>query len=167
MDIEITNLEVKLKDRPKSKEYFLIESPKLCVNRSKGTISGRFRNKPHISLQTESFNINLSDVNFWFGREHGDDNMTAIDDKLSLLKKTFNIDVEYKKLSYSEVIEKIDTKDCDKAAQINIEFGPLLLILPQSIYTYMLRCSDLNTTYTDDLREEYHFIKWLGINEYY
>ena len=109
----------------------------------------------------------MSDVNFWFGREQGDDNMTAIDDKLSLLKQTFSIDVEYKKLSYSEVIEKIDARECDKAAQINIRIDPLLLILPQSIYTYMLRCADLNTAYTDDLREEYHFIKWLGIDEYY
>ena len=93
--------------------------------------------------------------------------MTAIDEKLSLLKQTFNLFVEYKKISYSEVIEKIDNKDCDKAAQINIKFDPLLLILPQSIYTYMLRCADLNTAYTDNLREEYHFIKWLGIDEYY
>ena len=50
MDIEITNLEIKLKDRPNSKEYFLIASPKVVVNKTKGTIAGRFRNKPNITL---------------------------------------------------------------------------------------------------------------------
>ena len=167
MDIEISNFEMKLKDRPKSKEYLLIASPKVCVNRSKGSISGRFKNKPNVAINTESINTNMADVNFYFGREEGDENMTAIDEKLSLLKQTFSIDVEYKKLSYSEVIEKIDTRECDKAGEINIQIDPMLLILPQSIYTYMLRCADLNTAYTDDLREEYHFIKWLGIDEYY
>ena len=63
----------------------------------------------------------LSDVNFWFGREQGEENMTAIDEKLSLLKQTFNLFVEYKKISYSEVIEKIDNKDksCQNRGKIS------------------------------------------------
>ena len=107
---------MKLKDRPNSREYFLISSPRLCVDRAKGTIKGRFTKKPEIEVQTESINTHMSDVNFWFGREQSEDNLTASDDKLSLLKQPFNLFVEYKKISYSEVIEKIDTKDCDKAA---------------------------------------------------
>jgi hypothetical protein len=69
MDIEITNFELKLKDRPKSKEYLLIASPKLCVSKAVGRDAGRFKNKPNLSLQTESINTTMSDVNFYFGRE--------------------------------------------------------------------------------------------------
>ena len=69
MDIEIKNFEMKLKDRPHSMEYFLLASPKLTVEKAKGSIKGRFTKKPEIEVQTESINTNMSEVNFWFGRE--------------------------------------------------------------------------------------------------
>ena len=50
MDIEILNFEMKLKDRPHSKEYFLLAAPRLCVDRQKGTIKGRFTKKPEIEV---------------------------------------------------------------------------------------------------------------------
>ena len=63
-------------------------------------------------------------------------------------------------LSFSEVIEKIDKRDLDKSGSIRITFDPVLLLLPQQIYTYILRCSDLNFTYTDKLQDEFMFSKW-------
>ena len=70
-------------------------------------------------------------------------------------------------MSGSEVIAKIDPREIDKAARVNLIFTPIELIWPQSIYTYMLRCADLNFSYTDGLTEEYFFIKWLDMSEHY
>ena len=89
------------------------------------------------------------------------------DARLSLLKKPFAVSVEYKKMSGSDVIAKIDPREIDKAARVNLVFTPIELIWPQSIYTYMLRCADLNFSYTDGLMEEYYFIKWLDMSEHY
>lgn len=55
----------------------------------------------------------------------------------------------------------------DKAARVNLKFSPIELIWPQSIYTYMLRCGDLNFAYTDGMQEEYYFIKWIEMSEHY
>jgi hypothetical protein len=51
----------------------------------------------------------------------------------------------------SDVIEKINLRDLDKSGSIEISFDPVLLVLPQQIYTYILRCSDLNFNYSDKL----------------
>jgi len=58
------------------------------------------------------------------------------------------------------VIEKIDMRDLDKSTSISIYFEPVLLVLTQHIYTYILRCSDLNFTYSDQLHDEFFFAKW-------
>lgn len=55
----------------------------------------------------------------------------------------------------------------DKAAHVNLTFTPIELIWPQSIYTYMLQCGDLNFGYSDGLVEQYFFIKWLDMSEHY
>lgn len=75
--------------------------------------------------------------------------------------------IEYKKLSGSTVIQKISALAMDKAGRVNLSFTPIELIWPQSIYTYMLRCADLNFSYTDGFLEEYFFIKWYSMDEHY
>jgi len=37
----------------------------------------------------------------------------------------------------------------DKSTNVSIEFDPLKLVLPQAVYTFMLRCNDLNFMWTD------------------
>ena len=63
-------------------------------------------------------------------------------------------------MCWSDVIEKINPRDLDKSPNYTINFDPLLFVLPQQIYTYILRCSDLNFMYTDLLDDEFHFAKW-------
>jgi hypothetical protein len=79
MDIVITNLQLKMKDRPQKKEYMLIESRRVIVNKKVGNIMGRFLKKPNISLQTESIITVVKDVNFWFGQEKNMNDLTAKD----------------------------------------------------------------------------------------
>lgn len=38
MDVEISNFEMKIKDRPGSKDYLLFEIPKIACHRTKGTM---------------------------------------------------------------------------------------------------------------------------------
>ena len=67
-----------------------------------------------------------------------------------MLKKPFDIEVEFKKLAYSEILNKFDKKELDMSPIINLTFQPIQLVLPQSIYTFMLRMVDLNMGYTDE-----------------
>ena len=156
-----------IKDRPRSKDYLLFEIPLITCERTKGTMDGLIPRKPKLELQAESIWTKCPEVKFWFGRECGDGDLTVQDSRLSLLKESFAITVEYKKLSGSEVIAKISPLEMDKAARVNLTFTPIELIWPQSIYTYMLRCADLNFSFSDGLVEEYFFIKWLDISEHY
>ena len=88
-------------------------------------------------------------------------------DRLSLLKKTFNVSVAYDYVQYSEVLEKLDIKLWDKSTDVAINFDPVMMVLPQAVYTYILRCSDLNFTWTDRLAKEFYCVKWVHMDDYY
>ena len=52
----------------------------------------------------------------------------------------------------------IDSHELDKSFLVNIGFTPHLhLMLREDIYTFILRCVDLNFAYTDYLDEKYNF----------
>jgi len=55
----------------------------------------------------------------------------------------------------------------DKSSHVNIQIEPVMLVLPQAVYTYILRCSDLNFAWTDQMQNEFYFIKWKHISEHY
>ena len=130
MDVKIMNFEMKVKDRPSSKDYLLFEIPLITCDRTKGTISGLIRSKPKLTFQSESIWTKCSDVNFYFGRESGERDLSVKDARLSLLKKPFQITVEYKRMSGSEVIAKISPLEMDKAGRVNLIFTPIELIWP-------------------------------------
>ena len=167
MDVRINSLEMKIKDRPHSKDYLLFDIPLITCERTKGTLDGKIPRLKKLKLQSESIWTRCPEVNFWFGRENDDKDLTVQDSRLSLLKRPFNMEIEYKRLSGSEVLAKIPSIEMDKAAHVNLTFTPIELIWPQSIYTYMLRCGDLNFSFSDGLVEQYFFIKWLDISEHY
>ena len=130
MDIEINNFEMKVKDRPHSKDYLLFEIPKITCDKTKGTMDGLIPRKQHIKFQSESIWTRCADVQFWFGRESGTRDLAIKDARLSLLKAPFQITVEYKKLSGSEVIAKIPPLEMDKSGRVNLTFTPIELIWP-------------------------------------
>ena len=55
----------------------------------------------------------------------------------------------------------------DKSSHINIRIDPVMLVLPQAVYTYILRCSDLNFGWTDGKQNEFYFIKWKHISDHF
>ena len=61
-------------------------------------------------------------------------------------------------LNFSKELQKIDSHELDKSYQVFIEFTPNLhLKLRQDIYTFLLRCVDLNFAYIDYLEELFNF----------
>lgn len=61
-------------------------------------------------------------------------------------------------LAYSPLLEKVSSKELNKAYKIDVEISPSLhLQLRQDIYTFILRCSDLNFAYTDSMHDRYNF----------
>ena len=130
MDVEIKGFEMKVKDRPGSKDYLLFEIPKITCDRRPAKIDGLIPRKLKLEFQAESIWTKCSNVNFWFGRERGERDLAVKDSRLSLLKKPFNIDIEYKKLANSEVIAKISPLEMDKAGRVNLTFTCIELIWP-------------------------------------
>jgi hypothetical protein len=52
----------------------------------------------------------------------------------------------------------IDSKELDKSFEVNVNFAPHLhLRLREDIYTFILRCVDLNLAYTDYLEDKFNF----------
>jgi hypothetical protein len=51
--------------------------------------------------------------------------------------------------------------------KMRIKFQAVHFVLPQIIYTYILRANDLNLGFTDSMKEEFFFQKWTTINDHY
>jgi hypothetical protein len=162
MDIQIHKAEIFAKDRPFAENYILISSPLIKVSceyvKSKGRLP---MPRDEIALGVNRYKICLQSINFFYGLSK------RRRDRLSLLKKTFDIGIAFDSVLYSEVLEKLDQKQWDKSTNVRIDFDPVMIVIPQAIYTHMLRCSDLNFTWTDRLQNEFYCVKWVDMHDYY
>ena len=104
-------------------------------------------------------NINLDLVNFWYGNIRKD-NVMLNKDRLMLLRNTFCINIELDNISYSEVVQRINYTELDRSMKVRIKFSPVQLVLPQAVYTYILRSNDLNLGFTDGMKDDFFFVKW-------
>jgi len=117
--------------------------------------------KPDIPLAIQRYKIEIQTLNFLYGASR------KRKDRLSLLKKTFTVKLDFDTVAQSDFIDKIDLKTMDKSSHISIKIDPVLLVLPQAVYTYILRCSDLNFAWTDRMQSDFYFIKWRHISDHY
>ena len=64
--------------------------------------------------------------------------------------------IAMERLNYSDLLKKyymspgINFEDLDISQHINIESEPIKLKFFQEVYTYLLRCNDLNMCYVDN-----------------
>ena len=65
--------------------------------------------------------------------------------------------VMFEKLNYSPLLQDsyssqgLDFQELDISNHISLSLSPLIMHLKQDIYTYLLRCNDLNIGYSDQL----------------
>ena len=68
-----------------------------------------------------------------------------------------DIKVNFEKLNHSDLLEdsynskNMDFTELDISYKIEMNFSALIMHLKQDVYTYMLRCLDLNINYTDNM----------------
>jgi hypothetical protein len=66
--------------------------------------------------------------------------------------------VSFGYLTATPVLAQIDSRQLDKSFEVTIDFSPHLhLSLREDIYTFILRCVDLNFAYSDSLEEKFKF----------
>ena len=62
MDVKIKNFEMKVKDRPHSKDYIIFEIPIITCDKTKGTIDGLIPRKPKLTFQSESIWTRIPEI---------------------------------------------------------------------------------------------------------
>ena len=66
------------------------------------------------------------------------------------------MEINMRSLIINQRIRNISCEDMDKSSEIQIKMpGNLKLVFTQELYTYFLRCSDLNLTYQDSLQPSF------------
>ena len=69
----------------------------------------------------------------------------------------FDLDLTFTKPNFTPLMpdnyisEKIDFTELDISYHMHLNFSPLIMHLRQDVYTYILRCNDLNLNYSDGL----------------
>ena len=70
----------------------------------------------------------------------------------------FDLKIVFGNLIRTDLLHMIDSSQLDKSYEITIDFEPQLnLRLREDIYTFLLRCVDLNFAYSDNLDEKFNF----------
>lgn len=124
MDITIQKAEIYARDRPFSSSYILISTPVIKVQSELIKKTGRIFLKPEIPLAIQRYKIEIQTLNFSYGASK------KRKDRLSLLKKTFTVKLDFDTVAQSDFIDKIDLKTMDKSSHISINIDPVMLVLP-------------------------------------
>jgi hypothetical protein len=108
----------------------------------------RVGSKEHLNkeLIVSSFIIDCKDL----GLKNGRDNFE--------LSKPFNLRINFSYLGATPLLPRIDSHELDKSFFVHIDFmEEINLILREDLYTYIMRCIDLNLAYEDGLDALYNF----------
>ena len=120
-------------------------------------VVGRWKSFAGKKVWVTKFNIDMKDMGI-FKYE----NLTQ---KFEIAP-SYDMKVIFEKLNYSPWLEdsfsskEIDFTELDISYKISINFSPLIMHLSQDVYTYIMRCMDLNLNYTDDLAKYFQLAIW-------
>lgn len=146
MNIKANRPIVIIKDYPHSEKYFEVDLGEISVSCTEQYEAGRFHKYPKKLALTNTFLIGTKDLGIKF-------QPAGVD-----LTNPFSVNVDFTNLAYSTQLIKVSSKELDKSFKINVELVPKLhLSLRQDVYTFLLRCIDLNFAYTDGLEAAYNF----------
>ena len=74
------------------------------------------------------------------------------------ITEPFDFSFSFSTLNYSSMLGMIDSHELDKSYEAQIEIRPAYVLkFKQEVYTYILRCIDLNFGYTDYLQDLFNF----------
>ena len=82
-------------------------------------------------------------------------NATNMKDKFFTILPATNFAIGVEKLNHSPKLQRyylsdgFDFSDLDISQHVKVKLSPLKLNFTQEVYTYMLRCNDLNICYSD------------------
>ena len=73
------------------------------------------------------------------------------------IAQSFDMKIAFEKLNPTPLMADnyqstvLDFNELDISYNITLNFSPLIMHVKQDVYTYLLRCNDLNLNYTDML----------------
>lgn len=67
------------------------------------------------------------------------------------------IEVDFRQLLHSDMLEFIDPLALNKALTVDLKFSPISVQLSKAQFTYLMKCLDLNINYDDGKKELYDF----------
>lgn len=74
--------------------------------------------------------------------------------------------VSMEKLNYTPLIQdgymspQLDFTDLDISYKISVHFSPVIMHLKQDVFTYLMKCNDLNINHTDQLSPYFQLAIW-------
>ena len=117
-------------------------------------VTGRWKTLPEKEVWVTKFIIDMKDMGIRY------------DSNKFELAPSFDMRIIFEKLNYTPLLEdsfnskNIDFTELDISYKININFSALIMHLRSDVYTYLLRCMDLNINYSDELTKYFQLAIW-------
>ena len=141
---------ISLKDRHYLKRGKIrIDFGDIKISSETKKVLGRWKSKPNKEVLTTTTKINGHGFTMSYTKPS-----SMRTDFFTILPAT-NFAIGLEKLNHSELLEKaymskaFDFEDFDISQHLKIKFSSFRLQMTQEVYTYLLRCNDLNINYSD------------------
>jgi len=153
LDVSINRPVVVIQDRHYLEGGLEIDLGHIKISNTELVEAGRFKKAPKKEVGLNQMNIEARDLGITFLKDG------------FAVSEPFDLTFSYSYLKYSKLLPYVDSDQLDKSFRIKLQFSPLKLRFKQEIYTYLLRCVDLNFAWTDynekyfDFRLEEEYFK--------
>eukprot|EP00347_Sterkiella_histriomuscorum_P000566 403375355 len=154
LDITIDRPLIVLKDRPYLQKNIEIDLGKTNITSETMPVQSRWKSMPEKDVWVTKFNIDMKEMGIRFDHNRFE------------IAPSYDMKIVFEKLNQSPYLEEsfnskhIDFTDLDISYKIQISFSALVMHLRQDVYTYLLRCVDLNINYTDNLTKYFQLAIW-------
>ena len=124
------------------------------ITSSLDKVAGKWRSLPDKKCYVNNMNIEMK--SFKIDYNGGEYQITP----------PFDMKIEIERINFTELLqdqflaEGFDFEEFNKADMLQITTSPFEMNFKRDIYTYFLRCSDLNFNYFDNLAPGYQLFSW-------
>lgn len=113
MDVTLTNFQITIPDRPRSKTFLALTAKEFHVSQQVQLKAGRVYSDKEKELYVSSFRMQATKCRF------------AVNGETILTERPFNMQIIYESLAYSPIMLKVDPKVVDQSSHVRVRFDPL------------------------------------------
>jgi hypothetical protein len=154
LDVTMENPVIVLKDRPYFRGNIEVDLGQIRITSRLDHVAGKWKRAPLKKTYVNVMDVDMKSVRIDYNS------------KSYMITPPFDMLISIERINYSELLldqfmsKGIDFEQFDKSDQLTIKSSAFEMNFTREVYTYFLKCLDLNINYYDMLAPGYQLFTW-------